>query len=158
MIPLEDIPTVALQFATPGAPPGQEVVLQERLAQDRLDFSLESLKVVDDYLEDLRTLGEEALFRHPRFTATMGRAGAYVGEVLIKAAPDKFQWISFEEAGESGAPGISPDEPELWWFLTLRQQETKLTWPINKVLKRIANGDEDSIYGYGRWILNDAEN
>src|SRR5687768_9853190 len=59
-----------------------------------LDFSLDSLRHVDAYLEHLRSDPPEG---HD-FLRVVLRVGAYVGEVMRKQAPGKYHWIEYDEA------------------------------------------------------------
>jgi hypothetical protein len=72
-----------------------EIVHPERLDRSKLDYSLPSLKVVDDYLTYL----------HEHRTEQMGRdwvkvvlwGGAYVAEVIRSNAPREYNWVDFDE-------------------------------------------------------------
>jgi hypothetical protein len=67
----------------------------ENLGPRKLDFSLESLKHVDVYLETLHT--NPPLDDNETVQIVL-RCGAYVGEVIRKNSPCEWHWVTFEEA------------------------------------------------------------
>src|SRR3979411_2965554 len=67
----------------------------EFLDTSRLDFTVESLGVVDDYLDGMRDekLEEEA------YGKLVLRCGAYVGEVILRNAKGKiYHWLDYDGA------------------------------------------------------------
>jgi len=66
------------------------------LDESTLDFSVESLKHIDAYLETLHSAPpqEEDVAR------VVLRCGAYVGEVIRRNSADKWNWITFAEAAK----------------------------------------------------------
>lgn len=68
--------------------------------------------------------------------------GSYVGETIIKNVPGAV-WFTDDEdpQGEITVSVKFPDGTEVW--------------PVERVIKRFQNGDEDSIYPYGYQITKD---
>lgn len=66
------------------------------LKKEKLDFSLESLREIDRYLDELHV---EPPSGNDFFRVAL-RCGAYVGEVMRKVAPNTFNWVSYEEAAK----------------------------------------------------------
>lgn len=68
--------------------------------------------------------------------------GSYIGETIIKNVPGAM-WITDDEdpQGELTVCVKLPDGTEIW--------------PVERVIKRFQNGDEDSIYPYGYLITKD---
>src|SRR5262249_49742247 len=71
-----------------------EIVYPERLDRGKLDYSLPSLKVVDEYLNYLHTRRPEQMSREWLKTVLWG--GAYVGEVIRRNAQRPYDWVKFD--------------------------------------------------------------
>jgi hypothetical protein len=117
----------------------------------KLDFSIESLKHMDEYLETLHT---ERPQNEDDAVSVVLRCGAYVGEVIRKNSPDELHWVAYKEAARHSAfakglehsvatAGILWKDPENMYF------------PLAKICKFIENGSEDSVYAFARVILDD---
>jgi hypothetical protein len=124
---------------------------RELLDEKKLDFSLESLKHVDAYLEALH--GKPPQDEDETVRVVL-RCGAYVGEVIRKNAPGKMHWVAFKEAARYSAfakgleysaatAGILWGDPESMCF------------PLGKICKFLENGSEDSVYSFAWVILED---
>jgi Family of unknown function (DUF6278) len=95
-----------------------------------LDYSVESLEVVDRVLGQFHDAGDQA----DQMAETLFQFGAYVGEVIVRQADG--QWATL------------PDDHPLasgWPLVAL--PSGVIVNPIAKAFKRVANGDVDSI-GY----------
>jgi hypothetical protein len=122
---------------------------RETLDPEKFDFSLESLKHLDEYLEmvyqdqpDDETLMPIAL-----------RGGAYLGEVIKKHSEQNYHWYDFEQASK-----LSPMVKELGMSLgtaaVLAVDRENLCFPIAKIMKYLDNGSEDSTYLFGYIGIN----
>jgi hypothetical protein len=122
---------------------------RELLDERRLDFSVESLKHLDEYL---RALHDDPP-QEKELVRVVLRCGAYAGEVIRKNSPERMDWLTFQEAvkhsdsvkelGQSlGTAGILWMNPETMCF------------PLAKVGKFIENGDEDSVYSFARVMID----
>lgn len=109
----------------------------------KLDFSLESLKFVDQFFDEQI---EDGLPKE-RSVLTLGGSsfgpkvfaiGCYVGEVLVKNIP----------GAEWNLKGFTSPQTEVEAQVILL--DTSVVWPIMKTIKRIQNGAEDSLYVYGQ--------
>ena len=59
-----------------------------------MDFSLDSLKILDEYLESLHSDPPE----NRELLKVILRAGSYVGEVIRKNSSIQYNWLDFKEA------------------------------------------------------------
>jgi hypothetical protein len=117
---------------------------RELLDRRRLDGSLESLRHIDDFLQQLHAQppSEDALFH------VALRCGAYVGEVF-RAQPvgAGYHWAYYEDAAKYSAPlagmGLSMGTAAVLW-----KDRHSLVFPVGKVCKFIENGAEDSVYSF----------
>ena len=67
---------------------------QENLTKENLDFTVDSIRVVDLYTKKLMTTDVELLNKH--YDNFVGRIGAYVGEVIKRNINQDFQWYEFD--------------------------------------------------------------
>ena len=142
---------VAEMFFNYGPEPTPGVELLDTL---RLDFTVESLRHVDDYLEAIA-----ARARTDRETQVIVlRCGAYVGEAIRRnsARSPIYHWLDYDEAirldnrvGSFGGKSLA--------LMAVLWSGTGFTFPLNKVGKFLENGREDSTYFYAAaTIANDS--
>jgi hypothetical protein len=72
-----------------------EIAHPERLDRSKLDCSVPSLKVVDNYLTYLHENRPEQMGREWVKAVLWG--GAYVGEVIRRNASREYNWVDFDE-------------------------------------------------------------
>lgn len=117
---------------------------------DKLDFSLESLKCIDEYLEKIRT-EKEVVHDWNRIVL---RAGAYVGEVIRRN--DKktvWLWVDWEAAKNLNAKLFALEYPAIGVMALLYNPESGFVFPLGKVEKYLANGSEDSVLFFAQVIM-----
>jgi hypothetical protein len=101
------------------------------------DFSPASLWEIDRFFDEQSTDGvpnpkgllSESL--GPRLFAL----GAYVGEVIRRASGG--QWTGDD------------DDPQVELNVALQGPDGRVCWPVQRVMKRLANGSEEGIAAYG---------
>jgi hypothetical protein len=99
-----------------------------------LDYSVASLELVDGIIEGMR---QDGLTANDQYL-TLVVAGCYVGEVFVHHY--HLKWIKAED---SSYANWSDDVPIVIEYATRRY-----TSPISKVIKRLENGEEDSLPWY----------
>jgi len=113
------------------------------LKRSGLDYSLESLKVLDEYLEHLHQ--NRSTVRGQEAAITVLRAGAYLGEVIRRSATRQYNWVDYND--------YVPEHPELKKVLGERDLPTcaficddteRMYMPLNKVARFISEGVEHS--------------
>ena len=125
---------------------------RQHLDRRRLDFSVESLKHVNDYLEAIRKdkdVGKQGVTR----LKVVLRAGAYVGEVIRKNDNKvQWRWIDYE--------GAKQVEPKLIESLgktiataAVLYDGKGFAFPLGKVEKYLNNGAEDDVYFFAKVIM-----
>jgi hypothetical protein len=140
MKPLEELmQDYALVFA--GRMIGEgEIAFPESLDRAGLDQSLESLKIVDVYLD-------YAHANLARFDDGMGggrtvfRCGAYVGVVIQRTFPGVFHWVEYDEYVRRH-PKLAKilGEETTATCLMLCDAEDSMTMPLNKVARYLREG------------------
>lgn len=110
----------------------------------KLDYTLNSLKVVDQFF-DLHSAEGKAK-PNGRLSQNLGpiifSIGSYVGETIIRNAPGS-EWVTNDEdpQGEVNAGVKLPNGI--------------LVYPMQRVMKRFKNGPAEGIYGYGAVLVKD---
>ena len=121
----------------------------EFLEPEKLDYSIESLKHVDDYLE---TAHNEKL-NDEDYTTIVIRVGSYVGEVIRENIDNTYNWLDYKEA-KKAHPIIKELGLQLGSMAVLWQKPDNLLFPFAKVDKYLINGYEDSTYTLVKTLLS----
>ena len=102
------------------------------------DFTLESLRRIDDFFEEHSQNGqavEDGLLAE-QLGSRLFALGSYVGEVLIRAYGGQWQADDNDPNGEINIAVVLP--------------KGTMLWPVQRVMKRFKNGPDDGIYAYGK--------
>lgn len=128
------LPDQAMRFARDIADTHREA------SGETLDFSLDSVHLVDALLEEWHEQG----LTSDEVAETLFSFGCYVGEVLRLEAGG--QWV---------APAQTPRPDRFGWPLVL---STMGSWwdPIGQVFERLDNGADDSLAVFCETVLNRA--
>jgi hypothetical protein len=129
-----------------------------------LDYSVASLKLVDQGLESLwadlpdKEDGEKDLthVESQALTHFVFSAGAYVGEVIRRNSGGRVHWVRYEMI-EDEARGVFGGQKDLSNFLLLKDsKDGVLSLPMNRIGRFLANGAEDSTYAFAVHVLKAA--
>jgi len=145
----EALSELAQMFASPELIADDPTPGAELLDSSRLDFSVESLAAVDDYLDQIRQrqLEDEA------YGKVALRCGAYVGEVILRnAAGKEYHWLDYKGALKINK-SIAAFGETLGTAAVLWDSGTGLTFPLGKVMKFLDNGREDSVQFFARVMI-----
>jgi hypothetical protein len=125
-----------------------EIVHPERLEREKLDYSVASLKVVDEYLKYLHEHRPEQMGREWVKAVLWG--GAYVGETIRRNASREYNWADFDDfiRAYPDTTRLLGDQKELGFCALLTAGAGGFTLPINKILRFIHDGPEDSVHFY----------
>lgn len=130
--------------------PHDPIFRSDLLKREALDFSVDSLQAVDDYLEALRAAPPEG----EAFQKLVLRAGAYVGEVIRKAGLEAdSHWIAYDEAARISPQTYGKLEKSMASIASLHHGGDAFTFPLGKVCKRLENGEEDSVCFFAKVII-----
>ncbi|MEM7329382.1 MAG: hypothetical protein AAF437_11620 [Pseudomonadota bacterium] len=142
------------------------ILLPNRLDRTKLDFSLDSLLVIDKWLADLHTVNRlqsetgkagESLILDGRGDNSVIFAGLYLGQTIRANSNLNWQWERFDTflaanptfAEHYGrAPGLD--------LFVLAGPQGAAT-PINTALKRVVHGKEESVYFIGNFLINEVD-
>lgn len=128
------------------------IPFKQYLKQDKLDYSLESLKIVDDYLEQVRKRKNE--LKEQESDKVILRCGAYCGEVMRRLPAGKnYQWITEEEAIKKDWSIQNFAQPVLTTYILYSSERKSFTFPMAKAQKYLEFGKSDSLYFYAKAML-----
>jgi hypothetical protein len=121
-------------------PTPDDILLPECLDRSRLDFSVESLHVIDEYLSVVHEYEQNSV--GSSLLTTIWVASLYVGEIIRREATHRrYQWITIgDEAPSSG--GTTTSQMDLGSLRALRAQDGDLCLPSRAVLRVILRGEK----------------
>ena len=130
--------------------PDDATFRSELLDASLLDYSLESLSTVDEYLERLRDCPPNGNDR----IKCIVRAGAYIGEVIRRALPTRdTHWVAYSEAVKIDA-SFSRMGEQIGNYYSLYHGGKSFCFPLAKVEKRIVDGSENNVLSFARVIID----
>ena len=116
----------------------EEIVLPERLDRSKLDFSVDSLQVVDQYLNDVHD-NEHTVVGLSLLT-TIWATAVYVGEIIRRAAPARyFEWVTIAD-DQPVSGGTTTNQVDLGAVRALRARDGEMCLPSRAVLRVILRG------------------
>ena len=124
---------------------------REHLDPRRLDFSVESLKHVNDYLEAIRK--DKNVEKD--WTRVVLRAGAYVGEVIRRNDKKvQWRWIDYEGAKQVEPKMFESFGRRVATAAVLYDGNKGFVFPLAKVEKYLNNGSEDDVYFFAKVMMS----
>jgi hypothetical protein len=126
------------------------IALVQHLPQARLDFSVESLHFLDEYLphvaENLKVIDQQSI------TNTILGAGCYVGETIRRNSTIKFRWENYHDYF-STRPQLAAIFIEEIGTAAVLAAPDQMTAPISKVVRFLYEGPENNIHFYATGYL-----
>lgn len=98
----------------------------------KLDFTLDSMREVDRFFDEQNKAG--GILNPQNRGSIMFALGSYIGETVIKLYGG--EWITDD------------DDPQGETNITVKTAKGTLLSPVQRCIKRLLNGEEDSIYAY----------
>jgi hypothetical protein len=139
-------------FASPELVSDDPTPGSELLVASRLDFTVESLGLVDDYLDAMRK--RSLVEGDDDYCKLVLRCGAYVGEVVLRNAKGKtYHWLDYQGAVKVNKI-IADFGESLGGAAVLWDGADGLTFPLAKVQKFLDNGREDSVRFFAEVMLS----
>lgn len=124
----------------------ESIAFPDRLDSRKLDYSFESLKAIDRYLEYVHRNKDRITDREEANTVVWG--GCYIGEVIKKHSERKFHWENYHSyvARHPELKQLVGDGPGS--MVLLVDDRDAMTMPLNKVGRFIYEGPENNIHFY----------
>ncbi len=127
-------------------------VLQKYVKSDKLDFSISSLKYINEYLEKVRKVRKK--LSNTDVNKIILRCGVYVGEVIRKSIRKEFIWISFDVACKLSEDIKQFGKSMITEHVLYNTKSQQFLFPLSKVSKFLENGKEDDLFFYAKVILD----
>jgi len=161
---VSDIGTALDRFLGPDG--SDLILLPNRLDRNQLDYSLESLVIIDKWLADLHTVNRlqsetgkpgESLIMDGRGDNSVIFAGLYLGQTIRQNSPLDWQWQSFDTFVSNNPTFVEHygRAAELDVFVLVGPQGAAT--PINTALKRVVYGKEESVHFIGNFLINEID-
>jgi hypothetical protein len=119
---------------------------RDLLNPEKLDFSMDSLNHIDEYLE---VIHQEKLENDEEVIKIALRIGSYVGEVVRKNTDDSYNWLEYKQAVKVNKQ-LKQFGMQLETMAVLWSEPDTVIMPFAKVVKYLQNGSEDSVYTFGK--------
>lgn len=121
-----------------GASVDEDIVMPERLDRSRLDFSLDSLHVIDEYLNEVHDSEQTTVGRS--LLTTIWAAAMYSGEVIRRAAPARsYEWVTIGDELATGG-GTTTNRFDVGSVRALRARDGEMCMPSRAVLRVVLRG------------------
>ncbi len=135
-----------------GGPRPEDIVMPERLDRSKLDFSLQSLDVIDEYLNVVHENEQTSV--GSSLLTTIWVASLYVGEIIRRAATcGYYQWITLGNESPAGG-GTTTNQVDLGSLRALRARDGELCLPSRAVLRVILRGRKArSVHSFARGAI-----
>ena len=126
-----------------------EIAEKRKLNRKRLDFSVDSLHVVDDYLLVLHERHDQGKLDAKGDQLAVLRGGAYLGEVIRRNSDEQWHWVDYDE--------YMPSHPELRVTMTqktvatcafLRAADDSMIMPPNRINRLLEDGAHMSTHAF----------
>ena len=121
----------------------------ELLKDAALDYSVDSLTSIEDYLRSIR--GDD-IDDQSRAVLCL-RCGAYVGETIRRNSKAEHHWLRFRDAARM-SPTVASLGESVWTSGVLWRVPDGYSFPISKVGKFLVEGDEDSPAFFAKTLLS----
>ncbi len=158
---------ISAALATFLGPDGDNLILlPNQIDRAQLDFSVESLKLIDTWLAKIHTINKlqagigkagELLMQDGRGDNSVTFAGLYLGEVIRANSDLDWKWERFDlflKANPYFAEHYGP-AAGLDTFVLAGPQG--VATPINTALKRVVSGKEESVHYIGQLLLEEID-
>jgi hypothetical protein len=140
-----------------------KLLLPHRLDKSKLDFSVKSLEVIDDWLDSIHVINKlevgegkaGGLFvSDGRGDNSVTFAGLYLGEVVRQNAKDQtWVWQSFDVFKQKNPMHATQLEGEAGFDEYVLVSPQGVAMPGNAALKRVLNGKIDSLAFIGAFLI-----
>ena len=136
-----------------GSSAEEDIILPEHLDRSRLDFSLDSLHVIDQYLNEVHA--NEHTSVGLSLLTTIWAAAMYTGEVIRRSAPPRgFEWVTLGDEPASGG-GTTTHQLDIGAVRALRAGDGEMCMPSRAVLRVILRGRKArSVHSFARGAID----
>lgn len=124
-----------------------DVLFAKRLARDKLDLSVDSVRAVDEWVDVLRT--HKVTSDSAEAAESLVWAGAYVGEVIRACAKKRYTWMRYADYMSDQPQNLRNLIPYTFGSQFMLVAATSgMTMPLNKVVRALEEGPENNLHFY----------
>lgn len=124
----------------------QPLPFEERISRKELDYSLESLRALDRYLDLLHTHADKVSGQQE--TNVVLGAGSYLGEVIRRHSAAHYRWVNYGDYFPAN-PKLAAMVPRgVGTSAVLVADSGGMTMPLNKIGRYIEEGSSNSTHFY----------
>lgn len=163
-VQVADIEGALARFLSPEG--GELILLPNRLNVSALDYSVDSLQVIDRWLADIHKVNNlqagsgkvgELMAMDGRGDNSVIFAGLYLGQVIRANSKLDWNWQRFDRFLAAN-PAFAEHYGRSAGFDTFVLVGPQgVATPINTALKRVIHGKEDSVHYIGQLLLNEVD-
>ncbi len=116
----------------------------------KMDYSIESVQELDNYLESVRGTPLDGR----EIVKIVLRSGSYIGEVIRSKSACKINWLEYDEAIKISSY-LQGEKKSLGCVHMLHSEIETFIFPMAKVLKRLENGEQDSVVSFVKVAISE---
>lgn len=129
------------------------MIAVEKLSKHDLNYSLNSLILIDTYLSEVRL--QCSSYTRTDFENTGMAAGCYLGEVIRRNSPKNYRWVNYDDYFPNRSNLLKViedmgDDPKCLGTLAVLVSSKDMTMPINKVLRCLEEEFQESTFEYAK--------
>ena len=150
------ISKTSLEALLTGRPVEGGILYNNEIIVEKLDFSLKSLKYIDDLIDVIRDRynHSENEISNQGLQNLIYVMGFYVGEVIARARNENAIWMTFEELGKHDIKLANMAGGGFWCSISVRYGDTVFL-PLNSITTRLFEGPEEkSVYYSSMGFVN----
>jgi len=129
----------------------KENVFGEYLDRNKLNFTINSLKDVDNYLDKIRK--NKRKLNEYDLKKIVLRCGTYLGEVIRKLKPNRFMWISYPTATKINEKPLLVDQDITTIYIIYDKIHDRFWFPLGKPYKFLDSGKADNLWSFATTCL-----
>jgi hypothetical protein len=123
-----------------------KVAFREAIPVQKMDYTVESLKHLDAYLDLL--LSKKSEITDQDYTNTVLAAGSYLGEVIRRNSERNYRWVNYQDYFPKHPRIAALVSEGLGSGAVLATESGRMTMPINKIIRYLEEGPENNTHFY----------
>jgi hypothetical protein len=132
-----------------------KVVFQASIPVAQKNYSIASLRYLDQYLDLLRSRKAELVGQN--YTNTVLAAGCYLGEVIRRNTERSYQWLNYDDYFPKHPKIAALVSKGLGSAAVLADEGGRMTMPLNKIIRYLEEGPENNTLFYAEGELKDGK-
>lgn len=124
------------------------IVVWDQIDLNTYDYSVDSLRQVDRYLDAIREVRDQ--FKSQTYTNTVLATGSYVGEVLRRNSERNWAWVNYSDFAVQFSASLEALglKENLNTAAVMVDERKSFVLPFNKVMRFLEEGPENSTHAF----------